>query len=483
MAPITIVRSALRSRVVRGAIGRRVVDIFADLNSPEEADNRGIFRWVRGLAARLVGFVAGALTRFVGWLGRNIWPIIVSSVTAIANFDWNQSDARIRATMRSNEVAIAASLGSALGSGAVWMASIGLAGAATLKFPVLGGKVALALAEEGSEEIRGQVLSLFNTTRDALVQNTILSGFLTLRRLRLFGLTPVTEDREPWTIAGAIEEKIESIPDDRWRAFVENAYEGALEALIEVGYVVSYAIDDYYASMRIANANQFGANRAVEVQPDPRTEEKFVLFGPQQFVKNNVLSALTTHRFIGNRDVGQIVGQPIEDWVRGGVQRRKLTVVFKSKEKPPWTTQNNNRVKQVCYTIPEPKQGLTWERMKRAAKHYTWGKFRATANLTEGRTMACYGATAAEAERKLKELLELSTCELITLSVSEEKDRHPNLRKESREMYPAYATLLIRRSTAELTGLNDLSGNTYRQETIRVDLWPESEPVNTPLLR
>jgi len=97
--------------------------------------------------------------------------------------------------------------------------------------------------------------------------------------------------------------------------------------------------------------------------------------------------------------------------------------------------------------------------------------------------MACYGATAAEAERKLKELLELSTCELITLSVSEEKDRHPNLRKESREMYPAYATLLIRRSTAELTGLNDLSGNTYRQETIRVDLWPESEPVNTPLLR
>jgi hypothetical protein len=66
MAPITIVRSALRSRVVRGAIGRRVVDIFADLNSPEEADNRGIFRWVRGLAARLVGFVAGALDSVCG---------------------------------------------------------------------------------------------------------------------------------------------------------------------------------------------------------------------------------------------------------------------------------------------------------------------------------------------------------------------------------------------------------------------------------
>lgn len=484
MSLINLARGALRSRAVRNPQRGRKIDIFASLTRNEETGENGIVSWVRGLVARLPGFISGLIRSAAQWLVSNVVPLIISTVSAVANFDWNQTDASIRERMHQNDLAIAAALGSAVGAGAAWLVPIGLAGAASLKFPVLGGKVVLALAEEANQEIRGQVRALVTTTRDALVQNTILSGFLSLRRMRLFGLAPVTEQKEPWTIAQAIENRIESIPNDWWRTFFESGYDQFLDSLTDAAYVVSYAIDDYFSAMKIANQAQFGSQRTVAIEPDNRTEERVVLHGPQQLVKQSIMTALATHQLVHNRDVGQIVGQPAEDWLRAGMQRRKLTIVFKSKEKPPWTAAAGQpAVREVSYTIPEPDLGLTWQKLKTAAKHYTWGKFRATANLDNGRQMAVHGATVLEAEHKLKDLIALGTGELLTLSTTEEKDRHPSLRKGAIEMYPAYATLLIRRSTAELTGTNDLSGNNYREETRRIELWPDSEPDNTPSLR
>lgn len=489
MSLISIARSALQSQTVRNLVGSRTIDILADLSLPEteeQDENQNIVvRWLTGLGKRLGGFLLNIVERVVSWLLSNAWSVIVEASYTIANFDWNQTDASLRSAITANNVQIAGALGQALGTGSVWLVSVALATGASLKFPVLGGKVALALAEEGGEEIRGQVVSLLNTTRGALARNAVLGTMLTLRRLRLFGLAPITQQREPWSIAGAIEERIEGIDNELLRAFVENFVEGAVDAIIEVGYVVSYAIDDYYASSKMANETMFGEQRAVKVIPDRANEEEFItLRGPQELLKQNVQTALTTHTWVHNRDLGQLVGQPAQDWLRAGTQRRKLTIVFKSKENPPWVAAPGQpRVKEVTYTIPEPDIGLTWQKIKTAAKHYTWGKFRATANLDNGRQMAVYGATEAEAERKLRELLTLSSGNLLTLSVSEEKDRHPNLRKEAREMYPAYATLLIRRSTAELTGTNDLSGNNYAEELRRIELWPDTQPENTPALQ
>ncbi|MBD2090375.1 hypothetical protein H6F67_10965 [Microcoleus sp. FACHB-1515] len=489
MSLISITRNALQSQTVRNLIGERAIDILADLALPEteeqDENQNPITRWLGGLAKRLPGFLLNIVERAVSWLLSNAWSVIVEAAFTIVNFDWNQTDTALRAAITANNVQIAGALGQALGTGSVWLVSIALATGATLKFPVLGGKVALALAEEGGEEIRGQVVSLLNTTRGALARNAVLGTMLTLRRLRLFGLAPITEQREPWSIASAVEERIERIGNEALRAFAENFIEGAVDAIIEVGYVVSYAIDDFYSTSRLANETMFGEDRTVKVIPDRNNEEEFITIrGPQQLLKQNVQTALTAHRWVHNRDLGQLVGQPAEDWVQAGMQRRKLTIVFKSKEAPPWiAAPGQPRVKEVTYTIPEPELGLTWQKIKTAAKHYTWGKFRATANLNNGRQMAVYGATEAEAERKLRELLELSQGELLTLSVSEEKDRHPNLRKEAREMYPAYATLLIRRSTAEITGTNDLSGNNYAEELRRIELWPDQEPPNTPALQ
>lgn len=489
MTLINITRSTLKSQVVRNVVGERIFDLFGELNAKPDKDEDGnIIDWVIGAGKRLTGFVLGQIKSWIGSIRGGIGSFVrwaLTQVVKLASFNWNAADTEIQQMMHSNNIAIAAALGDLAGGGAVWLATIGLAGFASLKFPVLGGKIALELAEEGGEEIRAKVINFAQTAGDSLSQNAALWTYLQGRRAvrQALGMpAEVKEGAEPWILAEKIEEWVESIPNDLWRTFVESALESAAEALLEAGFVISYALDDYYASAKLAQQAQFGEERTIKVKPDNRIDTEFItLSGPQALVKQDVQTALTTHRWVHNRDIGHIVGQPAEDWLRAGMQRRKLTIVYKSKETPPWSN-GTERVKEVTYTIPEPEIGLTWRKIKTAAKFYDWGKYRATANLDNGRQMAVYGATPMEAEDKVKELLTLSTAKLLTLAVSEEKDRHPNLRKQATKMYPAYATLLIRRSTAELTGSNDLNGNNYKDEHVRIELWPETEPEGTPAL-
>lgn len=433
-----------------------------------------------GLGAKLVGFASKLIIGAGRWLLRHCWDIILTATYEISYFNWNQSDAEIRRQMEAGNVQIAAAAGELLGVGSVWLVSIGLAGMATMKWPVLAGKVLLDLAEEGGDEIRGELYSFLTTVRTTLTRNLILGSFLTARQLELFGLKPIADQKEPWTIAGAIEEKVESIDNDILRAFVENFLEGAVDAITEVGYVVTYSIEDFYRTQKMANRDALGPERGVKVQPDERKPDEFIVItGPQELAKQSIETTLNQHRFIHNRDLGQLVGQPIQDYIRSGVQRRKLTMVFKSKESPPWVAPpGEDYIKEVSYTIPEVEMGLTWNELKVAGRTWMWGACRATANMSNGRQMAVYGATPAEAEEKLRELATLSTLDILTISVSQEGDRHINLRKRPTRMYPAYAMLLVRRPNYDNKGIADLSGQTYDEELVRIDLWPDEEPPN-----
>lgn len=478
MSLINIAQNSLKSRVVRELVGERVIDIFDSLTTREDDGAGGLLKSLFSLGKKLVGFVVGAALSAGRWLLSNVWDIFLEAAFEVAFFDWNQTDRALVQSIENNNLSIIGAAGELLGSGSVWLASIAIAGLATLKFPIIAGKVMLDLAEEGGEEIRAQLSGFLSVVRNNLTRNAVLGSFLTLRKLRLFGLAPVMENREPWTIAGAIEQKVESIDNKALQTFVENFLEGATESLIEIGYVVSYSIEDYYRSQKMAQQTQFGQERGVRLAPNRDNDDEFtVLTGPQTLIKPQIEAAITGHRWIYNRDVGPIVGSPAEDWLRAGVQRRKLTIIFKSKPNPPWVAvPGEPSMKQTTATIPDAKVGLTWQDLKSKARPYTWGRFRATANLDNGRQMALYGASPQEAETALRSLLSLSTAEILTLSVTEEKDRHVDLRKEPRQMYPAYATLLVRKGTAERTGTTDLSGQDYKQELRRMDLWLDSEP-------
>jgi hypothetical protein len=293
----------------------------------------------------------------------------------------------------------------------------------------------------------------------------------------------VTEQREPWTIAGEIEERIESIDNRYIRAFVENFVESAVDAVIEVGYVVSYAIDDYYSTTRRAVNNSFGEQRAVILTPDRRSEdENVILRGPQTLIQQNIQTALVSHQLVHNRDIGQIVGQPAGDWLRAGVQRRVLTITYRNKELPPWTLPNGERIKEITVTIPDCRVGLNWRDIKAACRPWTWGKFRATANLDNGRKLKVNGSSPVEAEQTLRRFATLQTAEILTLSVTEEKDRHPDLIKRPEQVWPSYGTLLVRRRVSGDSGLTELNGQNYQNDKIRFELWPTDEPEGLPLL-
>jgi hypothetical protein len=491
MAVISLARSALRSRVVREIIGTRTIDIFASLTQSEQApvaNAEGIiprfFSAILGIGQRLVGFLTKSLFDFGGWLLKNAWDIIVELSFEVLSFDWNQTDIEIQRQIDAGAVQIAGALGNLAGTGTVWFGSVGLAGVLAMKFPILGGQLAIKLAEEGGEEIRGTIANLITVSKSVATRNVVLGTLLTARRMKLFGLAPITTKKEPWTIAEAIENRVEEIDNPALRSFVEQFIESAGEAIIEAGYVASYVFDDYYSASKLASTKQLGQQRAARITPDTRVSgETILLRGPQQTVIQQVQTALVQHQLIHNRDVGEIVGQPAEDWLRGTFQRRKLTLVFKSREKPPWRAgAGEERTKEVTISIPEPKVGLNWQEIKTAARKWTWGRFRAKADLTEGRQMAVYGATSAEAESKLREAIALSTLDILTINVSEEKDRNPTMRKDPTEVYPAYATLLVRKGNLDPTGRTDLSGNTYGEETVRFELWTDSEPVDMPIL-
>lgn len=489
--PINLARSTMRSRIVRELIGERTIDIFSSitrLEQPARPNAQGIiprfFQNVFNIGRRLAGFLISAAQSFLGWALNNLWDVFVDLAFEIVEFDWNQTDEAIRQQMRQGDVQIAAALGGLAGSGLVWLGSVAVSSALSFKFPVLGGAIALELAKEGGEEIRASLFNFLRTSARVVARNVLYNTLLTARRMRLFGLVPITQQKEPWTIAGAVERRIERIPDARLRAFVEGFLEEATESLIEVGYVISYVLDDYYSASKLAAQRNEGPTRAIRLTPDRRVEnETIVLRASQQHLIRQVPQILATHQLIYNRDVGEIVGQPAEDWVRAKVQRRKLTLVFKSKPEPPWRAgPNQSRTKEVTVTIPEVKRGLTWREIKAAARKWTWGKFRATAQLTTGRQMVVYGATANEAENKLREFLTLTTLELSTLSVTEEKDRNRNLRKLPTVMYPAYGTMLIRRPALEPQGRTDIDGDTYSSELRRFELWPANEPPGLGVL-
>lgn len=472
--PITITLEALESTQVRNAIGER---IFTDiLDAPDE--DGGVLGFVRGILGglgRLVGFV----WRGVAWLlsrfsFSDLWDTIVEGAYTLAYFDWNQSDDSIKSQIEANNAALAQLIGRFAGSGTIRVVSIGVAAGLAVKFPVVAGRVAVELAKDTTGALRGEFISMLAGFRQIAVENGLLQLVLAFRSRRMFGLEPIAEDKPYWSFAEAIEERVSQIDNVLVRNFVMGYLEGAEDAIIDVGYVVAQTLDDFVAGQRYAQVEPFGPDRAVKVTLDTRTDEQIVLAGPQALVKQSVDLAIANHQVIWNRDVGQIVGMPVESFPRARHMVRQLLVTFKDVRQPPFTRADGTRAKEVSYTIPDAKRGLTWAEIKAAARAFTWGPWRATANLDNNRQMAVYGSSPSEAESQLRSLLTLSTADIVTLSVSEERITNPALVKRPTLVYPAYANLTT--APTDFQGQPIQGPGAFRRERRRIILWSDSEP-------
>lgn len=222
--------------------------------------------------------------------------------------------------------------------------------------------------------------------------------------------------------------------------------------------------------------------------------DKIVLYGNNSALKAGISQAIATRKLIEYRDVGDIVAAPVDEWVRAYPGQIKLTITFYNKQFPPFKLDNGQRLVRAIYNVPAiSRTMLTWEQIKAACgggNGYLWGRFRATANLDNGRQMQVYGGSDREAERRLKALLELSSAKILTLTVAEEKREGRRaadqaMYKETTRIYPAFCCIinsqkLIQESNLEApsTGVPTLTGNFKRVRTQKIPLFLTQAPSN-----
>ncbi|MGB3761265.1 MAG: hypothetical protein WBA07_33640 [Rivularia sp. (in: cyanobacteria)] len=220
--------------------------------------------------------------------------------------------------------------------------------------------------------------------------------------------------------------------------------------------------------------------------------EKFIVNASQSQAKSLLTEIIAIRKLIENRDVGDIVAQSAYDFVRATPHTVRLTVFYYSKKFPPYKQRS---VRGATYNIPDiTRSNASWTTIKAAmggANGFMWGRFRASANLDNGRQAAVYGGSESEAVTRLKALVKLSSAKILTLGVTEERKEGLRatdkiLYKPTIRMYPAYFAILssqkiINESNKELTlpfgTKNDnLSGTFSRKKTVKSPVYPSKEP-------
>lgn len=473
---ILVSRDSLPSKIVRNFVGERTFDDFAAITTTSSGN---IFTKTWNALKKFGGSLLKAAFSFISFNFAGLWEVLVETFYEIAYFDWNSTDAEIKQEIDQANQQIVQQFGQLVGSGTVWLASIAVSGALTVKFPVLAGRVALALAEEGGQDLRGQLTGFLSTTTQNVIRSTLLGSYLYLRKLTK---GKQTQNKKPWILADKIEAKIQSIPNKTLRNFTQGFLDGALDSVLEVGYVVSFTLDDHYAAARAANNATVEPIRTVQVFPDASSEESIIIEDTQENVEASINNYLGNHNLVSNRDIGTVVGQPYDDWYGLTPQGRRLILEYNAKEKPPFYDENGKQTKRVQISIPDVKASLSWNDLKYTLLKFTWGNYLARGVFENRRQMTVWGATEAEAKSTLLTLAKLSTKSLIQVSVSHPEVQNIKRKKKPTLVYVSHATLLIRKPTVGATDYTLIDGQNQKMAKTRFELWKDEAPPNLPPL-
>ena len=494
-----IARRALFGTIARTVItvsGRFLLKTFSSVIAPWMLRALGSI-WARPF---LSFFLLGAGLAF--W--RNIGTIL--------RFDWNQTDKAIDKKIENQFISLAGAAGGFVGYTLATFTVLG----SVVAVPRVGWIVAKAVTV-GSNDETGELLEeVMSEGQSFLVKTSRVAvttmGFALFKSIRgsvrwlaeMFPWLPGASKLAQWGVEGSkpfiiynkLEEAIEKISDENSptalkmvERFLEEGLEEFVEGAQEAAYILDAQLEIMEASRRATQNRQFGTPRIIEVdlnrrsntsEPEPegslQKTDRIYLQGQQNLLNPAMFSTLALHQITHRKDLGLLVGMPAEDYVANRMLRRQLQIVWKrGKDSPPWKV-GNKTCGEVSVTIPNPKVGLSWETIKRAARRWQWGKFEASALLQSGRTVKVRGADRQQAIDKLKELLTLTSDDYYAINVIEEAERNTNINKTAETAYPAYAILLVRRDSTDLTGKLDIKGQRWEETPIRFDLWTESEP-------
>lgn len=475
------------------------------------------FLWNKG--KDLLGWIGSNALRFVSFSASSIFSWLVGAVEKLKAFDWNATDKALEQSISNSNVAIASIWGSLVGQGAGWLAGIAVGYGVSFLCPVIGGAglarlVASKTGVEAIEELSSSLAGAVKQTIGILGSNLATMGYINFRRLlknaprgvleALYGKDGADFIQKIWGKEGGpnmsfntqMEEAVESISNKALQAFVENALEEAWDSFMEAGFIVAAEIDNAYAQQKQAAAQSLGSPRSLEIELDAKapTESKETLqlvAMPQKLAVQTVQQSLNTYRMIHNRDIGLVMGLPVEEYTRAKPQSLRLTIDLYSVKSPPFY-RNSNKLTWATITIPDMKRSaLEWSTIKAAiggSNGYLWGRFRAVAYLDTGRKIICHGGTEKEAEDRINALLKLTTADLVTLNITEEKKAgerltKQKLQKETTRIYPGFFTVINRQELLDPTeGRASTRQKNYRDAKAKIPLWLDKEPANADRL-
>ncbi len=502
-----IVKSTLKSRVVRRAIGQNGTRIFkANFETKQTDDDGGILGWLWNGAGRIVGLLGGILGG-IAFSFTALWGLIVSTVQYIWNFNWNITDKEIDTNIQNIWNNLGSLLGGTAGNAFGYLACGVLPSATIFVFNEPMGAYLLAnVAEEMRDEIIANINNLVRYSFMSGVQTLLLWSFKNVRKFlkanpalvaAIFGENIAKLLRswgepgsKPWSFAKAVDDAVESIPNTFIRNFVEEFLEEAWDGCVEAGYVVANSLDSYIAQQKI-NQQFFpalGQTKYVEVTPDRSNDkEKIILAGNEQILKGGIIQTLASHQLIENRDVGSLIGMPVDDYLRAKPQTIRLVITFYSVKTPPWLAPDGQRLVKATYAIADIKRSkLDWLTIKNACggvNGYMWGRYRCTGLLNNGRQMQVMGATPDEAEDRLRALLALSDAELVkkpSITEDRQEDVSGTYIKQPTRVYPAFFTIMNQYKIAGGQGSGiPLSSGVYNRKNDKIMLWLDEEPYGT----
>lgn len=461
----------------------------------------------------LRGFLVGAALAQIPTLVfslSNLWSMFTSAAIELYYFDWNIPDDRIDQQAKARWSAYGGILGGTAGNALGYFACGIVPATSLFAFDErLASYVLREVSEEAFEELTFEIAYVIRMSLRNLARQTAGWMYKGARRWLKDPKNPIggllfggradevrekwgAANSDSWSFAEAVEEKVEKIPNQFWQNFTEELIEEAIDACIEAGYVVANSIEGYYAQQKLAQTLSNERQRVVEVTPNRQNDaEKFVLAGPESEVRGQLTTVLTTHQMVEDRDIGQLVGQSLDDYIRAKpLDGLRLRFNLYSLKTPPYARRGSQRLVRVTVTISDVSRALLdWDRLRQVCggpNGYLWGRWLAKAKLSNGGTLKVYGATEDEAEDRLRAFLTLSTAELKGLTVTEEKrtgerQKNPKLMKETTRVYPGHLSIINRQRTLYLDRGSPSTDGNFIDKRSRFDLWRSTKPPDFEL--
>ncbi len=177
MGLLAIARQALSSRQVRNAIGERTLRLFEN-----DQDDGGILKKIWDLGSSLVGWLLGAIKNAFSFSLTELWGLFTSTIGFLWNFNINQTDQDLDASIKARLNALYGVTGGALGQLTGQVVCGAIPGSVLLYFnPTLGKTVLDNVSEEIVDEFSGNVAILARMTMRTAMQGFLISKFKNIR--------------------------------------------------------------------------------------------------------------------------------------------------------------------------------------------------------------------------------------------------------------------------------------------------------------